>query len=269
MKNEERLLRAYIRKGIEFNFVNKKKVALQESKLRNFIRKLILEVATEKVEADPHRYTGINVLRELFKNSNILKTLREKYKTMTTNPDQRKSFRAHIVSWCIGTLAPIEATERAELSEAIDVDIDVITDEDKERFIDADDGSDIKSDLAPEEEEEEEENEEDEDEFQEIEGEDTTGRNKAKEVYPIIQTSIVDYFSSLDDIKDQELFKKWLVANLKLYFDKWEKELQPTISEPESEEYNQAQAGQAPAPEAEQEAPPPEIPETTPPDLEI
>ena len=192
----------------------------------------------EDVESDPHRYTGINVLRELFKNSNILKTLREKYKTMTTREEQRKSFRAHIISWTIDTLAPIFANDQADLNEALDVDIDIITDEDKDKFIDADDGSDIKSDLAPDEEENEEE---DDDELSALEGEDSTGRNKAKEVYGVIETSIIDYFSSLDDIKDQELFKKWLVANLKLYFDKWENELKPTLEEPESVEYDQAQ----------------------------
>ena len=73
--NEERLLRAYIRKGIEFYFNKKQNNSLKEVRLRSVLRDLILQEASEKVEADPHKYTGINVLRELFRNTNLLKTL--------------------------------------------------------------------------------------------------------------------------------------------------------------------------------------------------
>jgi hypothetical protein len=238
---EERLLRAYIRRAINISGKRKLKSLQEESKFRSLIRDMILQEAAEKVEADPHQYTGINVLRELFRNTNVLKTLREKYKTMTTSGKQRKSFRAHVITWMIDTLAPIYSLDQAKLSEAMDVDIDIISDEEKEMFIDADDGSGVESELAPEKEEEKEEEEED--NLRELPDEDNTGRNKAKQTYPTIEPSIVDHFASLDDLKDQEIFKKYLITNMKLYFDKWEKELEPYVEEPDSEEYDKVKAG--------------------------
>jgi hypothetical protein len=259
--NQERLLRAHVRTVIGFAKKKQNKVLKEEHRFRNLIRKLILEVAAEKVETDPHEFTGINILRELFKNSNLLKTLRQSYKTLTTKPEQRKSFRAHILNWVMDTLEPIQANDRATINEEV-VDIDVVNDEDKNKFIDADDGSDIESDFtdqAKKDAEDQTGEEEEEEEFRTIDDEDTTGRNRAEQVYRVIETSIVDAFSSLDDIQDQEIFKRWIIANLKLYFDKWEKELDPGLEEPESEEYDQAKQG---APET---STPDEEPSETPP----
>ncbi len=39
--------------------------------------------------------------------------------------------------------------------------------------------------------------------------------------------------------KDKELFYDYLIANLKLYFDKFEDELSTTVREPDSEIYDQ------------------------------
>ncbi len=263
-KNEERLLRAHIRSAIKLA-TRKKYITLQnEVKFRKLLKHLILEVAAEKVETDPHEYTGINVLRELFKNTNILKTLRQSYKTLTTNPEQRKSFRAHILNWVMDTLDPIQATDQATLNEEV-VDIDVISDDDKDKFINADDGSDQDSEFIDKAEKDAEEPEETEEEgFRELPDQDTTGRNKADQVYSVIETSIVDAFSSLDDPKDQEIFKRWIVANLKLYFDKWEKELDPSLSEPSSSEYEEAKEDTPIPAEEEGAQPPEEAPEEAP-----
>ena len=272
--NQERLLRAHIRTVIGFAKKKQVKALKEERRFRGLIRKLILEVAAEKVETDPHEFTGINILRELFKNSNILKTLRQSYKTLTTKPEQRKSFRAHILNWVMDTLEPIQANDKATINEEV-VDIDVVNDEDKEKFIDADDGSDIESDFTDQAKKDAEDkvddDEPEEEEFRTLDDEDTTGRNRAEQVYRVIETSIVDAFSSLDDIQDQEIFKRWIIANLKLYFDKWEKELDPGLKEPESKEYDQAKedspdlgAGEDEAPAPEGEAPQPEGEEPTP-----
>jgi len=284
-KTEERLLRAHVRTAIKMAKKRKNAELNEEIKFRNLIRHLILEVAAEKVETDPHEYTGINVLRELFKNTNMLKTLRQSYKTLTTTPEQRKSFRAHILNWVMDTLEPIQATDKATLKEEV-VDIDVVSDEDKEKFINADDGSDEEAEFIDKA-ERPIEGEDEEEGFRELEDQDTTGRNKAEQVYSVIETSIVDHFSGLDDLDDQEIFKRWMMANLKLYFDKWEKELDPTLKEPSSPEYDEtkaaptgeppgdeAEAGIAPeaepgaAPEEEEEppaeGPPPKLPELPP-----
>ena len=52
-----------------------------------------------------------------------------------------------------------------------------------------------------------------------------------------IQTQILDAYTLLSDDNDRELFYDYLLANVKLYFDKFEDELQANLSEPESPDY--------------------------------
>ena len=97
---EEISLRESIRK-IALKSANKKKVALQEQEqvLRKAIRNLILEVDTDRA---PYPSTAINFLEELLKR--ILPTIEQDYKSLTTKPEQRESFRAHFISsveYCI------------------------------------------------------------------------------------------------------------------------------------------------------------------------
>ena len=207
---------------------------LEEHSLRLRLRNIILEQTINEVEdptTDVHDNTGINTLKDLLKNTNVLSTLREIYKTLTTSEEQKRSFRAHIVKWVQDTLAPVRLndTEKSNLSEEIGVDVLGI---EAEKFIDAEDGSE--KDLPPEPDEEQEK-------MKPISGEDTTGRNKAERVYPTIEKSIVDYYSELDNPEDQEMFYDYLIANLKLYFDKWESEMssQPP-KEPTNSQYDQA-----------------------------
>ena len=166
------------------------------------------------------------------KNTNVLSTLRGVYKTLTTDEAQKNSFRAHIVKWVQNTLAPVKLndTDAAEqISEEVGVDIQGI---EAEKFIDASDGSESDPNLNPEPEEEEG--------LTTISGEDTTGRNKAERVYPAIEKSVVDYYSELDNPEDQEMFYDYLIANLKLYFDKWDSEMSVGVEEPTNDEYDQA-----------------------------
>ena len=76
-----------------------------------------------------------------------------------------------------------------------------------------------------------------------IDGEDTTGRNKAERVYPSIEKSVVDYYGELDNAEDQEMFYDYLIANVKLYFDKWDNESSfEAPEEPTNDEYEQAKS---------------------------
>ncbi len=265
----EKKLRKYINKGISIFLENQyDKIVrdlLEETKLRREIRQLILESkidnlvlveGAEDPEIDVHQNTGINTLKDLMKNTNILSTLRGVYKTLTSDEMQRKSFRAHIVSWIEDTLAPIALNDKASLENAEslserrnpleDGDVDLeITDVDREKLISVDDGSDEGFPGV----EEPDEDEDKTSDMKPLQDEDTTGRNKAERVYPAVEKSIINYYGELDDDKDQDLFYDYLIANVKLYFDKWENEMAPNVDEPENETYNQ-QAGQ--------EAPPPE-----------
>ena len=249
LKKEEQQLRSTIRIGLREFFDKKQKeqedlieYVLQEHKLRKNLRGMILEAAAEDPTVDVSDNTGINTLKDLLKNTNVLSTLREIYKTLTTNEDQKRSFRAHIIQWTQDTLAPIRLNDmkpqdedsEPQISEAVGIDVAGIDTDpaDVEKLIDAADGSE--KEMAPEPEEEET--------MRPISGADTTGRNKAERVYPTIEKSIVDYYAELDNPEDQEMFYDYLIANLKLYFDKWDGEMSKQIEEPTNDEYEQAKA---------------------------
>ena len=244
MTREEKKLRKKIRINLKKFFESKaqeheEQIAniLEEHRLRLKLRNIILEQSINEAEdpnVDIHDNTGINTLKDFMKNTNVLVTLRDVYKTLTTSEDQKRSFRAHMIKWVEDTLAPVklndtdaEGSSQMSLAEDVGVDIQGV---DADKFIPADDGSE--KDLKPEPEED--------NKMKPIDGEDTTGRNKAERVYPSIEKSIIDYYGELDNVEDQEMFYDYLIANLKLYFDKWDGEMSKVVSEPESEEYDQA-----------------------------
>ena len=253
-KNENRL-RINIRKNLLKFFEMKKQdhnnsisSILEEHELRLHLRSIILQESFQNLNeiedptTDVHDNTGINTLKDLFKNTNILSTLRNVYKTLTTDEDQKNSFRAHIVQWTQDTLAPVklndtDSIDQAQVAEQNTVGIDVlgINDGDREKFIDVADGSE-KETKQPE---------QDDEELATISGEDTTGRNKAERVYPTIEKSVVDYYAELDNPEDQEMFYDYLIANLKLYFDKWNNESAKSIEEPTNDAYAQAKDTEA------------------------
>ena len=73
-----------------------------------------------------------------------------------------------------------------------------------------------------------------------MDGADETGRNVAFNAFKKIQTSIIDSYELLSNNEDQELFYDYLIANLKLYFDKFEDELSPEVEEPTNQAYQDA-----------------------------
>ena len=236
---QEMQLRKLIRKALVIR-ENKKKRAekqaiLEEQRFRSVIRKLIAEAASEDV---PHESTGINVLEELLKK--IIPVLEVDFKSLTTDPEQRKSFRAHILKAVQNSLAPSKMLDEPPATEEDDdivaeVDIEIEDDEDggeEDKFIDID------GDGVPDEPEEEE------DTFS-IEGEDETGRNVALKSFQKVEKNIIDSYGILSNEKDRSLFYDYLIANLKLYFDKFDDELSNSVSEPGSDIYDdQKQAGE-------------------------
>ena len=91
-KNEVQQLRSIIREICKSIIAEKGEVN-EEKELRQVIRKLISEVKKE-VEDSPHDSTAINLLEELLKQ--ILPGVETDYKTLTTNPEQRESYRANL-----------------------------------------------------------------------------------------------------------------------------------------------------------------------------
>ena len=82
----------------------------------------------------------------------------------------------------------------------------------------------------------------------------TTGRNVAYSAFKKIENNIIDAYELLSNTEDQELFYDYLIANLKLYFDKFESELAPEVEEPTNQAYDTAKTEEEPGPEAGPEA---------------
>ena len=242
-QKEEQTLRENIRQLIRHV---KDKKAIEQKKFNQSIKELaeleLVKMLQEREVADvdpaPNKSTGINVLEDLLKK--IVPVLQTDDKSMTTSFEQRESFRAHIVKAIVDTLTPVEvnneAGEEAAVDESVDVeeaiDIDIVDDgpESDEKFID------IRTDA---EKEAEKEPVDPRDEFG-IQGADATGRNMAFNTFNKIETSIIDSYELLENPEDQEFFYDYLIANTKLYFDKFEAELSPNITEPTNQAYDTA-----------------------------
>jgi len=226
---EEQRFRKVIR-GLLENYLSEKKekVVLEENRLRSVIRSLIKEVSADVPDEQPQRATGINVLEDTLKV--VIPIVEDAYKALTTSEEQRQSFRAHILNAVQNSLAPVDLTSSAEgsqeeneLEEEVALDIDV-----EDKFIPVRD-----QDMPTEPEEIEEPKT-----FQDLEGMNITGRNFASTTFNKVENQIQDAYESLADEEDRKLYKEYMLTNLKLYFDRFEEELQPTLPEPESPAYN-------------------------------
>ena len=223
---DEIKLRGVIREAIGVRRRHREK---EESKLRGIVKKLIKEAET--TDEAPSQYTGINVLADTLKK--IIPQLEDAYKQLTTSPEQRTSFRAHIINAAQNALAPERTTDEEEEGGE--------SPEDEEGFIALDeqdlaiqlasDPSFIDIDPAPVEEPEEE------GPVEPLEGEDETGRNFATDAFSKVEKTLLDSYNMLSNEEDQKLFYDYLITNLKLYFDKFEDELQPNLPEPTTDEY--------------------------------
>ena len=226
---EEKRLRKVVRSLLENYLTEKKeKQMLEENRLRGVIRSLIKEVSADVPDEQPQRSTGINVLEDTLKN--IIPIIEDAFKGLTTSKSQRDSFRAHILNAVENSLAPVDITavagesqEENELEEEVTLDVDV----EEDKFIPVRD-----QDMPEEVEETEPEI------FQDLQGMNVTGRNFASTTFNKVENQIQDAYESLADEKDRKLYKEYMLTNLKLYFDRFEEELQPTLPEPESPAYN-------------------------------
>ncbi len=244
MNNEEKTLREYIRKKISKTIAESER---QEFKLRQVIRKLLREGDISDVH--PHRSTAINTLEDVLKKA--IPTLRTDYKRLTTDKSQRESFRAHILKAMKDAVAPSMNNAKygeggALLSEPSPLgDEEVPVEEPEEGDLDDElaalEEAEIQIDLTDKEDEDKKLNVEPDEEPDEkadfgggLEGMDETGRNMAYTTFRKISQYILDAFDMLANVNDKEVFIDYLLTNTKLYFDKFESELQKTVDEPES-----------------------------------
>jgi len=241
LQEDNNLLRSYLRHCIHEVKLEMRSNGQKEQLIRESVRALIREAeATGGAPEAPADITAINFLKTLLKN--IVPNIEEDYKELTSAKKQRISFRKHVLNATENLLNNLDADP-----EAMDTDLEEVTikiDDDKpEGFIDiyGDEGKDEKpeEELDPE------------DEFAkglEMKDLDKTGRNSAFESFNKIQNQIENEYSKLDadtvvdgrEETEREIFRDYLLLNLKLYFDKFEEDLSPDLQEPETpseEEY--------------------------------
>jgi len=189
------------------------------------------------------------VLEELLKK--IIPVLETDYKSLTTNNEQRVSFRSHIINAVINTLTPAKVNTAAGEEEAeMDALQEIEVDEEIEIKVGDDAGADEKFiDIRTDAEKSADEDEEDEDPRDSfgsgVDG-DETGRNVAYQSFKKIEANIIDSYELLSNDEDQELFYDYLIANLKLYFDKFEGELASSVEEPTNQAYDMAKSEETP-----------------------
>ena len=233
---QEEMLRDCVRKGIRMVLERRKRqrnrTLVEENKLRSIIQSLIKETKTPDNDPAQHPSTGINVLEDLLKK--IIPNLEMDFKKITSDPDQRKSYRAHIIQAVQNTLAPVKSLDKAaadtegELQEDIDIEVG---DQQDPAFIDVGLKSDKKKEKP----------DDPKDSFA-IQGLDRTGGNMAFETFKRIETNIIDAYDMLDSAEDKELFYDYLITNLKVYFDKFEGDMEASPEEPSTDEYEEASA---------------------------
>ena len=202
-----------------------------EYQLRSYIRKFLSEQATQDTDPAPHRSTGINVLSDLLKK--IIPVLEDDYKILTTDAEQRASFRAHVIHGVKNSLAPLQATNDVgpDSEQALEEEVAVQVGGKGDAFIDIDDDAGAEEEVSPEE------------EFGTgLAGQDLTGRNMAYSSFKKVERNILDSYELLSNDEDRELFYDYLITNLKLYFDKFEDELAGSLEEPTTPEYEDAAA---------------------------
>jgi cobalamin biosynthesis protein CobT len=264
----EELVRKYIRKKISGVLVeNKKRQLSEEKRLRQVIRSILLE--GDISDMHPHRSTGINVLEDVLKK--MITTLRTDYKRMTTSKSQRESFRAHMISAVKKALAPslvndtyLQGTDALmaeptpefggpnsdeevygdETETQTDVTPQDETEEedDLESALSSLEEADIQIDIEDEEKKIPVEDDDEPDEKEEFSGGlsdlDETGRNMAFTTFKKVSQYILDAYDMLANVEDKKIFVDYLITNMKLYFDKFEDEIQKEVSEPSTSQYD-------------------------------
>ena len=217
--------------------LNGQQKLVTENKFRNLIKDLLSEA--EQGEA-PSESTGINVLADLLKK--IVPVLEDEYRMLTSSPEQRTSFRAHIIQAVKNSLAPIVANNAEGVNESFEYEIDFSLLSEKITIdVGDDEAEEVEGEFI-----DIEDTTEEEDEFG-IKDQNETGRNFAKGAFDKVEKQIVDAYDKLGDENDRKLFYDYLLTNLMLYFDKFEDELIAELPQTSTEEYEQEK-------EAEEEA---------------
>ena len=233
----------------------KQETSLEEAKLRNIIRAILKE--DDSATDAPTMNTGGNALDQMLLNTNTLSELEKAYKTLTTAPEQRQSFRAHIINAVVKALgiervsglpnaadgageADGEADALGALEEAVRAlfEAELSVGDTPEDEVEA-----AAPMLGQEPEKDEDPLESEREEFAagvDIDDtEDKTGRNYALDAWNKVEKNVTEAYANLGNEADRKQYYDYLITNLKLYFDQWESQLEGTPEEPTTPEYEQ------------------------------
>ena len=242
-QKQEKVLRNSIRhliRGV------KEKRSISENKLRSVIRKLALQEASLLEKAGigsiepPSDNTGLNKLDSVL--NTVVPNVERFYKELTTDDEQRRSFRAHYLRSIMKELLPIDLNQEAEdeasegdegLNEEADVKFTILDDESepdmsKFRTLDGVDSQD----------EEEVEEESSEDKYSRelgLEDEEKTGRDFAMDAWEATKGVIIPVYAKLHNDKDSQYFYDYLITNMKVWFNIFDDQMAKTVEEPEGE----------------------------------
>ena len=219
---QEMLLREQIRNNIkELITEEKDKILKEEKKLRSVIRDILVE----------EQSTSVNFLENLFSDTNLVSTLQDGYESLG-KPEEKKSYKSHVLSSLIKTLDIYDTNVDASTveEEPLEEEIEIEVEDDPDRLLGQEEEKVDDSAVTG---------------FT-IAGENETGRNLAlgvpgerdKGVVDIIWPSIRNWYSKIgsDDVEGREVFKDYLLINIKKYFELWDSESDSDIEEPEVEE---------------------------------
>jgi len=251
-QNEQTIYKEQLRQTIK-RLVNKERNNMlnEEKQLRELIRQIIKENDT------PTKSTGLNKLIQALKI--ILPTVESGYKSLTTDKEQRDSFKQHYLKAIIDTLSPQDAIRAASggestgmlggsaLEEQDDIEVNVTENpadlsdkiEDVEDELDTQINKDAgvtlkdiegkKTDIP----------------LPQIPGLDETGRDESVDVYKKTVDAVTRNYRTLHNEEDRKEFKEFLVTNLLLYFDKFENDISAELTPVTTPEYEKQTAEKA------------------------
>lgn len=226
IKREDLMEEIKLRKAIRNILTEGKKKELNEERR---LRKVIRRMLTEAKQANEVVYqnTGINKLRDLLRN--IIPTIQDDYKDLTTSAAQREAFKNHLMIGVQNLLGIADISKNTENDPAanleLEEEIDVEVSDDPARM---DLGFGKKEEPAPEPEDKRSEEEKlvSGDEMP-TDPDQLTGMREAAMTLKKIQTQILNVYETLSNPEDEKAFKEYIVPNIDAHLKDFEGEITP------------------------------------------
>ena len=226
----EKVYRSQIKKKLgEFKILQEKKDKKQLIAEKIYRKKLRKDLARFLGEAKKtnfvHKTTGMNALEDLFSNTNLLSVLEGDYKILTTSYEQRKDYKERVMELVLDLFKQEEiGRDEESINESLQR---LFEEEDPDIQITVDDEDPPEDKIVgPKRDEMEKEKEQAREDSENAEAidlkQDATGVRRADLAFKKIENSIKTAYDTLGNPADQTEFKRFLIANLSMYFKQFE-----------------------------------------------